>query len=49
MNNNEYVGIGIAGLGFYTIFFAIILSNLLPEIVCAILIVVGIIIFIAGM
>lgn len=49
MNDNEYVGIGIAGFGFYTIFFAIMLSNLLPEIACVILIVVGIIIFIAGM
>ena len=43
MNDNEYV------VGFYIIFLAVMLSNLLPEIVCATLIVVGIIIFIAGM
>lgn len=49
MNDNDYVGVGIAGLGLYTMLFAVMLSNLLPEIVCAILIVVGIIIFIAGM
>ena len=49
MNDNEYVGVGIAGLGLYTILFTVMLSNFLPEIVCAILIVVGIIIFIVGM
>lgn len=49
MNDNEYIGVGIAGLGLYTILFTVMLSNFLPEIVCAILIVVGIIIFIVGM
>ena len=49
MIDNEYIGIGIAGLGFYMILFAIMLSNLLPEIVCVILIIVGIITFITGM
>ena len=43
MIDNEYA------IGFYIIFLAVMLSNLLPEIVCVILIVVGIIIFIAGM
>jgi hypothetical protein len=49
VNDNEYIGVGIAGLGFHTIFFAVMLSNVLPEAVCAILIIVGVITFIAGM